>query len=100
VCFDFLYNFFSEIFLIIRRIKRNININVHLSSCKVPVIIVRFQSNLNFLNRLSKNKQISNFVEIRPAKKSYYVRTDRHIDEQTDRHDAVNSYFSQIYEGA
>ena len=31
----------SEIFLILRRIQRDIIIKVHRSSCKVPVIIVR-----------------------------------------------------------
>ena len=33
--------FFSESFLILRRIKRNI-INVHTSSCEVPSLLVRF----------------------------------------------------------
>jgi len=31
-----------ESFLILRRIKRDSTINVHRSSCKVPVILVRF----------------------------------------------------------
>jgi hypothetical protein len=31
-----------EAFLILRRIQRDITINAHRSSCKVPVILVRF----------------------------------------------------------
>ena len=38
VGFDFLYNFFSETFIILRRIQRDVIINEHVSSCKVPVI--------------------------------------------------------------
>ena len=41
VCFDFLSNFFSETFLILR-IQRDMITNVHTSPCKVPVILVRF----------------------------------------------------------
>ena len=40
MCFDFLYN--SEIFLILKILLRDILINVETSSCKVPVILVRF----------------------------------------------------------
>ena len=42
VCFDFLYNFFCETFLIRRRIEREIIKIVYLPSCKVPVIHIRF----------------------------------------------------------
>jgi hypothetical protein len=54
----------SETFLILRRTERDIK-NLSSFSCKVPVILVRFEWNLNFLYRLSKNIQIPNFIKIR-----------------------------------
>jgi hypothetical protein len=45
----------SKIFLIPRKIKRDVIINVHRSACKVPVIFLH-----NFLDRFSKNTQIYN----------------------------------------
>jgi hypothetical protein len=56
-----------EKFLVLTRIKGDIIINAHRSSCKVPAILSRFSSNLNYLARFSKNTQISNFVKIRPV---------------------------------
>jgi len=50
---------------------------VYRSSCKGPVIIVRFSWNLNFLDIFSKN--ISNFMEIRPVgAKQGSMRTDKY----------------------
>jgi hypothetical protein len=63
--FWFYLQFLFELFLILRRIKRAIVINVKSSSRRVPVIIVRFELEFNFLVRFSKNIQMSNFKEIR-----------------------------------
>jgi hypothetical protein len=60
----------SEKFLILRRIQRDITINVHGSSGEVPAIRVRLQSTSNFLDRLSKNPKISNLMKIRPVEPS------------------------------
>jgi hypothetical protein len=51
-------------FLIIGRIERDTIRSVYWSSCKVPFILVRFQWNLNFVKRFSKNTQIVNFMKL------------------------------------
>jgi hypothetical protein len=51
--------------------------NVNWSSCKVHVILVLFSWNLNFLNRLSKSTQISNFLKICPVEEELF-HADRH----------------------
>ena len=81
-----------EIFLTLRRIQWDIIINVNTSACKVPVIPVRFEWNLNFLNRFLKNIQISNFINLLQVRLSCSMCTDG----QTDRHDKANSHFSQF----
>jgi hypothetical protein len=56
----------SETFLILRRIEWDtcMIISVYWSPCKVPVILVRCQLNLNFLDTFSKNTHISNYTKI------------------------------------
>jgi hypothetical protein len=68
-------------------IQRDSVINVHRSSCKVPVILVRFLWNLNFLYRFSKKSSNIKFHE-NMSSGSLVVpcgRTDGRTDRQTDR---------------
>jgi len=69
----------SETFLILRRFQRDIIINVHWSSGKVPVIPARFEIKFNFLDRFWKNTQISNFKKFRTMEAELF-----HADGQTD----------------
>jgi hypothetical protein len=69
------------------------------NSCNVPVILVILQSNLNFLERFSRNPQIPNFVKIRPLGDELF-HVDRQTDGRTYRHDDASSRFSQLCERA
>ena len=80
----------SKTFLILRRIQRDIVINVKTFSCKVPVILVTFLKNLNFLGKFSKNSPIPNGIKIRPVGVEFF-----HAYELTDGHE-VTSRCSQF----
>ena len=67
----------SRKFLTLRRIQRDIIVNVHRSSCKVHVFLDKFYRNFNFLARFSKDTQISNFVNIRTVGAELFD-ADRH----------------------
>ena len=56
-------------------------------------ILVRFYRNLNFLDRFSKNTQISYSIKNRPAGAELFL-----ADERTARHEEANSNFSQFCE--
>jgi hypothetical protein len=78
----FLYflKYLCEIFLILRRAEQDMIKNVHRFSYKVPVILVRFYCNLNFLDSFSKNTRISTFMEIRTVGAEFF-----HVDRRTKR---------------
>ena len=76
--FWFSQKILSETFLILRRTERGIIINVHRSSRKIPVILVGVEWILNFLNRFSKNTQISKSMKIRPVGAELF-----HVDRKT-----------------
>jgi len=78
----------SEISLIVRRFERDSFKNVHCSSCKSPIILVRFERNLNIPNGFSKSPQIKNFIKIRPLKAELFYadgETSRQADRDTDK---------------
>jgi hypothetical protein len=78
--------------------KKNLSryyINVRWSSCKVPVILLRLKSNLDFLDRISKKYSNFKFIQVRIV-----VTELIHMDGKTNRHDEVNSRFKQFCEHA
>jgi hypothetical protein len=79
MCVLIFYTTLAETFLIPRRIHVDIIINVHRSSSKVPIILVRFECKLNSCDRLFKYTQISDFMKICPVGAELC-----HADRQTD----------------
>ena len=76
MCFDFHYKF-SETFLIVRRIKRGVDMNMHKSSREVPVIFVRFLFKLELSRQIFENFLIPNDVKIRPVEVALFLAGGR-----------------------
>ena len=57
--------------------------NVHRSSCKVPIILVRFSWNLNSIDSFSKNTVVSNFIKMCPVEAKLF-HVNGWMDRQTD----------------
>jgi hypothetical protein len=90
----------SETFLILRRFQRDIVIYVHRSSCKIPVILIRFKEILTFSAdfRQRVKYQISqNSIQWEP---SCSIRTDGRTERRRDKPDEANSQVSQFCERA
>ena len=95
VCFDFLY-MLSKALVILRRIQRDIVVNVKTFSCKVLVILTGFERNLNFPNSFKKK------LKYQISSKSVHWEPGCSIqaDGQTVRQDEANSRFSSFCERA
>jgi hypothetical protein len=91
MCVSIFSTILFETFLILRRNKRDIVINVKTSSSKVPVILVEFKWNWNFLDRFSKILNIK--FHQNPSRDSRVVSWG-----QKDEHDKAISRFSQFFE--
>jgi hypothetical protein len=75
MCFLFSLKCFSVTFLILRRIQRDIAINLYRSSCKVPGILMK----LEFSRHVFEKHSISNFMMIRPVRAELF-----HADRRRD----------------
>jgi hypothetical protein len=83
MCALFPLQILSEIFPILLRIQREVILNVHRPSCKVPVILVVYESNLNFLDRFHENSSSGG-------------PSCFNADGWTEKHDEANDRFSQF----
>jgi hypothetical protein len=90
--FWFSLQLLSETFLILRRIQRDIIINVHRSSCKVPLLLWDFNETWKFKADFRK------ILKYQISLKS--VHWEPSCSMQTDRLDEANSRFSQFWKRA
>jgi len=71
-------------FLILRRTEGDGIKTVYWSACEILVIPVKFKWNISFLDRFSKNIQMSNMMKIRSVAAEFFY---------ADGHDETNIYF-------
>jgi len=84
VSFDLLYTFVRNISHSKKNWERYMFLNEYWSSCKVSVILVRFQLNLCFLERASKNTRMSSYITNIWSVGSKLFHASRRTDGQTD----------------
>ena len=68
--------------------ERDIIWNVNRFICKVPLIIVRFELTFSFLGSVSKNTQLSSFIQIRSVG-GELCHADRGTDKRTDTNELM-----------
>ena len=83
VCLD-LSTSLSEIIFIPRTSEQGMIKTVYRSSCKVPIGLVRFQWNMYFLDRFSKNTKISKFIRSVQWESSFSTPTDGRTDRRRE----------------
>jgi hypothetical protein len=92
--FWFYLQLLSETFLILRRIQLDIIVNVHRSSCKVPLLLSDFNETWNVSRQILEEYSDIKFYK-NSSSGSRVVPCGR-----TDRHDEANSRFSRFCERA
>ena len=70
--FWFSLRFLSQTFLILGKITRHTVISVHMSSCKAPVILVRFNETWVFGADFRKMIKTPHFIKIRPVGAQFF----------------------------
>jgi hypothetical protein len=66
-------------FIILRRGQQGTIVIAHTSSCKVPVVLIRYQWNLRIFRKFVEKIQVQNFVKIPPVETEFV-----HADGRTD----------------
>ena len=89
--FDFLYNLYLKFFSFYEEMSHVILKMCNGLHVKYSLLLSDFDKNMNFLNRLSKNPQISNFMKIRPVGAELF-----HADGRTDMTKLIVASYSSV----